>query len=94
MVPWLVHSDWDQPRRCPGCWSVAAVYASGRPMRRWRVYTCPKCGQRFARRPFLPWYPGEEVALRERAVFAAWRVTQEARLIKEKIRDMLLLRMR
>jgi hypothetical protein len=61
MKPHLVHTDNDKPHRCPACWRVA-VY--DKPQLPWRVYTCCGCqdrscgcGQRFAARPWLPYYP-------------------------------------
>lgn len=40
----------DKPHRCPDCHAVAI--GSGTP-RWWRVYTCCRCGSRFARWPHL-----------------------------------------
>lgn len=63
--PYLAHADSDKPHRCPNCWTGAAVYDSpGGRFQYWRAYTCPRCGQRYAKRPFLRWYrrPGEEPA--------------------------------
>ncbi|PRX91930.1 hypothetical protein [Allonocardiopsis opalescens] len=43
--------DLDKPHRCPRCWACAVV---GRPrFRSLRVYTCCRCGTRFARWPRL-----------------------------------------
>ncbi|WNI19224.1 hypothetical protein [Actinacidiphila sp. ITFR-21] len=56
-VPYLVRADLDKPHRCPACWTSGASEATGRTVRVWRAYTCPHCGQRFARRPLLRWYP-------------------------------------
>ena len=60
--PYLVHADPDKPHRCPACWRVA-VRGGVLP---WRSYTCCDCedlscgcGQRFARRPWLPYFDNE-----------------------------------
>ncbi|MGW1998426.1 hypothetical protein [Embleya sp. NPDC001921] len=40
----------DKPHRCPDCHAIAV---SGHRASPWRVYTCCRCGTRFARRPWL-----------------------------------------
>jgi hypothetical protein len=61
--PYVVHADSDKPHRCPACWRVAV---DDGPVLPWRVYACcgcddPSCGcgQRFARRPWLPYFDDE-----------------------------------
>ena len=68
-VPWIAHADLDKPHRCPACWTGAAVYETDGTMRYWRVYTCPRCGQRYAKRFYLRHYDGGAAGGR-RAPFA------------------------
>lgn len=63
-VPWKVHAKHYRSHRCPVCNSYPALRVLGRPSLAvtLRVYTCTegeeRCGQRYARRPWLPSYPG------------------------------------
>lgn len=85
--PYLVHADSDKPHRCPACWRVA-VRGGVLP---WRAYTCcdcddPQCGcgQRFARRPWLPYLdnePGRPFRYMARSVKdAAWMFGHRRRI--------------
>lgn len=56
-VRYLVRADLDKPHRCPSCYRSGASEATGWVIKPWHVYTCPYCGQRFARRLFLPVHP-------------------------------------
>lgn len=56
-VPYLVHADLDKPHRCPSCHRSGASEVTNWKVKVWRAYTCPHCGQRFARRLGLPWHP-------------------------------------
>lgn len=60
--PWIVHADPDKPHRCPNCWLVSGYVP-------WKIMTCCNCnepgcpggcGQRYASRPWLPYYSQEQ----------------------------------
>lgn len=73
-VPWVVHADIDKAHRCPVCRDSGGIQdqmtAYGYPWRNRHVFTCTRCGQRFAWRWYLPSYPHNGDTLRNRV--AGW----------------------
>ena len=61
VVPWPVHADCNKAHKCPVCGSYAGVYGqleqTGGRVRYWRMYTCQRDGQQFARRFYLREHP-------------------------------------
>jgi len=61
VVPWPVHADCNKAHKCPVCSSYAGVYdqleQTGGRVAYWRMYTCQRDGQRFARRFYLREHP-------------------------------------
>jgi ribosomal protein L37AE/L43A len=70
-VRYLVRADLDKPHRCPSCYQSGASQETDWAVKIWHAYTCPRCGQRFARRLFLPVHP-EGFHYGYRVRFSVW----------------------
>lgn len=69
-VPWIVHTDIDKAHRCPVCCTSGGIQDQmtefGYPSQTRHVFTCERCGQRFAHRWYLRSYPRNGDTLRNR----------------------------